>query len=277
METLAQLIMDKGFYFEGTNGKTVVLVHGLTGAPNEMKFVGKQLHKQGFTVVCPLLAGHGTDETALLKTRWRDWYRSLEATFLAVRETTAQVYVAGICVGGMLGLYLAYRHPKAVAGAVVYSAALRYDGWNIPKSRIFAPLFPYVGKLPGFRHRYFLETAPFGIKDDRLRERVMKSDLLIHCLPRFPYPSLAEMYRLSGIMKPKFQAIKTPTLLLHARNDDVSHLRNSQFIAARLGGQKRLHVLEDSYHMIHIDRERHTVAQATADFFAALPCEGAHA
>jgi len=277
MKTLAELMTDKGFYFEGSNGKTVLLVHGLTGAPNEMKFVGKQLHKQGFTVACPLLAGHGETEHALLQTGWRDWYATVEETLLALRETTSHIYTAGICVGGMLGLKLAYNHPEMVAGVTIYSATLQYDGWNIPKSRVFAPLIPYVGNLPPFRRRHFVEEAPFGIKDDRLRERIMKSDLLEHCLPRFPFPSLVEMYRLSGIMKKKFAAIATPTLLLHARHDDVSHLRNSEFIARRLGGHSELHVLEDSYHMIHIDRERHAVAKRTGDFFAAHPGHAAHA
>lgn len=276
MTTLAQLITDKGFHFTGTNGKTVLLVHGLTGAPNEMKFVGKQLHKQGYTVVCPLLAGHGATESELLKTGWRDWYHTAEQTFLLLREQSSQIYIAGICVGGMLGLNLAHHYPQAVGGVALYSAALRYDGWNIPRAGIFSPLIPYLGNLPPFRSRHFVEASPFGIKDDRLRDRIMQSDLLEHCLPRFPFPSLAEMYRLSNIMKKKFTTITAPTLLLHARNDDVSHLRNSEFIAKRLGGYSELQILEDSYHMIHIDRERHKVAQATGSFFNEHPREAAY-
>ena len=270
-QILADFVGDKGFYLPGTNGKTVLLVHGLTGAPNEMKFVGKQLQKQGYSVVCPLLAGHGIDTRTLLKTRWQDWYGTLEQTLAVLRQQGIdKIYTAGICVGGMLSLKLAYRNPHAVAGVAVYSAAMRYDGWNISKlQQFFAPLIPYLGNLPPYNKRHFVESAPFGIKDDRLRDRIMQSKLLEHCLPEFPFPTLVQMYRLSNYMRKKFAAITTPVLLLHARNDDVSHLRNSEFIAQKLGGYKALHVLEDSYHMIHIDRERHTVAQATADFFAA--------
>ena len=54
---------DYSFYLEGRTDKGVLLVHGLTGAPAEMKFVGKQLHKRGFTVYGPTLPGHCLDET----------------------------------------------------------------------------------------------------------------------------------------------------------------------------------------------------------------------
>ncbi len=53
--------------------KGVLLVHGLTGSPLEMKFVGKQLNKMGFTVYAPTLAGHCQDEKALVETTYEDW------------------------------------------------------------------------------------------------------------------------------------------------------------------------------------------------------------
>ena len=49
---------DYSFYWEGTSGKGVLLVHGLTGGPAEMQFIGQQLHKRGFTVYAPTLPRH---------------------------------------------------------------------------------------------------------------------------------------------------------------------------------------------------------------------------
>jgi carboxylesterase len=47
---------DYSFYREGTNGKGVLLVHGLTGAPAEMKFLCKRLIKRLYAGVSwPLL------------------------------------------------------------------------------------------------------------------------------------------------------------------------------------------------------------------------------
>ena len=50
----------EGFEFQGDNGKAVLLLHGYTGSASEMRPLGEYLHKHGYTVLCPLLPGHGT-------------------------------------------------------------------------------------------------------------------------------------------------------------------------------------------------------------------------
>jgi carboxylesterase len=61
--------------------------------------------------------------------------------------------------------------------------------------------------------------------------------------------------------------MQTPTLLIHAKEDDVSHPRNAERIQRLHGGQCEVVLLDNSYHMLHIDQERHKVADLTADFF----------
>ena len=267
MDNLQKIITEKGFYYKGTNNKAVILVHGLTGVPLEMKFIGKALHKEGFTVVCPLLEGHSKGTKELLKTNWRDWYATIEKTFLTLRERFKKVYVAGICVGGMIGLNLAAEYGEMVEGAAIYSAAIRYDGWNIPVHGFLSFLIPLIGNLPPLRYMGFDERPPYGIKDDRLRKIILRSDILKETHHNFPYPMLKEMYALNSEMEKKYEKIKAPTLLLHAKNDDLSHYRNSEYIYKKITAPKEIHLLEDSYHMIHIDKERDKVAKMTADFF----------
>ena len=91
---------DYSFYWEGTSGKGVLLVHGLTGGPAEMKFIGKQLHKRGFTVYAPTLPGHCQDERSLLRTKFEDWLGGLRESLLLFRKKVKEVHAAGICVGG---------------------------------------------------------------------------------------------------------------------------------------------------------------------------------
>jgi carboxylesterase len=267
MDNLQEIITEKGFYYKGTNNKAVILVHGLTGVPLEMKFIGKALHKEGFTVVCPLLEGHAKGTKELLKTNWRDWYATIEKTFLTLRERFKKVYVAGICVGGMIGLNLAAEYGEMVEGAAIYSAAIRYDGWNIPAHGFLSFLIPLIGNLPPLRYMGFDERPPYGIKDDRLRKIILRSDILKETHHNFPYPMLKEMYALNSEMEKKYEKIKAPTLLLHAKNDDLSHYRNSEYIYKKITAPKKIHLLEDSYHMIHIDKERDKVEKMTADFF----------
>ena len=67
---------DLTFRLRGTTGKAVLLIHGMTGAPGEMKFLAKRLHRQGFDVYAPQLAGHGAGYDELLASTWRDWLAS---------------------------------------------------------------------------------------------------------------------------------------------------------------------------------------------------------
>jgi len=260
---------DYSFYLKGASDKSVLLVHGLTGSPAEMKFIGKQLHRRGFTVYAPMLAGHGADVETLTRTRYEDWLESLRAGLHRLKQETREVYAAGICVGGGLALYLAHLEPAMLSGVAVYAAALDYDGWNQPKwSRLARHLRGMLIHVPAIRKVRFEETPPFGIKSGRIRTALMKEGAGIEgALPYFPAVSLYENYRLNHVLKKALPATTTPTLLIHAREDDVAHPRNAYAIQKRHGGRCEVAMLEDSYHMIHIDQERHKVAELTAAFF----------
>ena len=56
----------------------VLLIHGLTGTPNEKWRVGRDLNRAGHAVLGVQLAGHCGTEQDLLQTGWRDWYASVE-------------------------------------------------------------------------------------------------------------------------------------------------------------------------------------------------------
>jgi len=262
---------DYSFYLEGSSNRGVLLVHGLTGSPAEMRFIGKQLHRQGFTVYAPALAGHCRDETALKMTRYEDWVGSLREALSHFRHQVSTVHAAGICVGGALALYLAYLEPQAVAKVAIYAPALDYDGWNQPKwSRAARLMREALIRIPLVREARFTEEHPFGIKSDRIRKALVSNAPGIEgALPAFPAVALYENYRLNDALKRALPDITTPTLLIHAKEDDVSHPRNSFAIQKRHGGDCEVVLLEDSYHMIHVDQERHKVAALTASFFGA--------
>lgn len=263
------------FALHGTLGKAVLLIHGLTGAPGEMKFLAKRLHRRGFSVEVPLLAGHGRDAAHLLSTNWRDWLASLEDAYGRLRREHDEVYVAGICAGGALGLALAAEEP-GVAGAAVYSMTYRYDGWNMKRwYSAIVPIAEPLGGLPLIRRLSFAEPYPFGLKDKRLRDSMATTQgaAIPGALDRFPMGAMAQMHRLSTHLDRVSDRIRTPTLILHAREDDMSHPRNALRLRSRLAGPVDLHLLDDCYHMIHVDRQRNLVGDLTADFFGAPPAQ----
>jgi carboxylesterase len=82
-----------------------------------------------------------------------------------------------------------------------------------------------------------------------------------------PGISLRELWRLVATVKKDLPGISTPSLLIHARNDDVASLRNAVYVQKRVSGPTQLLLLDNSYHMITVDQERHKVGDASAVFF----------
>lgn len=262
---------DYGFQLHSDSGKAVLLIHGMTGAPGEMKFLAKRLHRRGLSVSAPLLAGHGLDEAELLKTGWPEWLDSVRRAFEALRANHDAVSVAGICVGGALGLALCAEDAR-VASAAVYSMTYRYDGWNMnPWNRAITPLVrPFCG-LPLIRTLRFSEPYPFGLKDERLRDGMAAAQgaVIPGALDRVPLGAMGQMHALSDHLERVARRVTQKVLILHATDDDMSHPRNAMRLRDSLGGAVELRMLDDCYHMIHVDRQRDLVGDLTADFFGA--------
>ncbi len=71
---------------------------------------------------------------------------------------------------------------------------------------------------------------------------------------------MRELWRLVAVTKKELHTIRAPTLLLHAREDDVSSTKNAYYVAKRLAGPVDVCLLDDCYHMITVDRQRDEVA-----------------
>ena len=250
----------------------VLLIHGLTGTPTEMRWVGQGLHRAGFTVYGLQLAGHCGSEEDLVNTRWQDWLQSVRDAVDQFRPTVDHLFVAGLSMGAMLALKLAVERPTDIAGLGIYGVNFRYDGWSIPLlSRWGAHLLPLARPLRIGRHRRFLEQPPYGIKDERLRrfilDRMSGGDSAAAGLIGNPWYSLADMYELSGIVRRELPQVRVPGIVIHAADDDVASVKNARLVVDRVNAPTELVLLENSYHMITIDRERDIVIRRSAEFF----------
>lgn len=263
-------IVDSSFHF-AAGPDAVLLVHGLTGTPTEMRTIGRSLANAGFTVHGMQMAGHCGSEDDLLRTTWQDWYASVEAAYRRLAEKHENVFVAGLSMGAVMALHLAHQHRDGVKGVALYSTTLQYDGWAIPRLVFLLPLLLYSP----FGDRYrFVETFPYGIKDERLRNRIVSSmlsgDSAAAGTLGMAGRSLRELRKLVGLVKREMPAITTPALILHAVEDDVTSVRNAEFVERHLAGPVRKVLLDDCYHIITADRQRHEVARETIQFFRDL-------
>lgn len=265
------MIQNAEFFFEGGRAG-VLLIHGLTGTPNEMRLLGKGLHKAGFTVHGMQLAGHCGDEKDLAATGWKDWYSSVEAAAEKLREQVDHLFVGGLSMGAVLALKLAADRPDLVAGVGVYGPTFRYDGWSIPRyARHLNFLLRWFKRFNIFQDRHFVEQPPYGLKDERLRATVSNSmlsgDSVAAGLAGNPWSALAEMMALSASVRRDLHKVVAPCLIMHAAEDDIADIRNSHLVRRGVRGPVHMVVLYDSYHMITIDRERKEVVRESVTLF----------
>jgi carboxylesterase len=260
-------VVDRSFAY-GSGDAAVLLIHGLTGTPVEMQTVGRGLAGKGFSVYGVQLPGHCGSEHELLMTGWRDWYRGVEDAWRDAASRHVNVFAAGLSMGALMAMHLSAQHPGEIRGLGLYSTTLIYDGWAIPK---LAFLLPLVLPTPIVNRYRFIENYPYGIKNERLRQVIHdamasgQSDVagnlgMLGC-------SLRQLRQFIGIVKREMAAVRSPALVLQAREDDVTSPRNAEYLARHLGGPVSVEYLDDCYHMITIDQQRDEVIRLSADFF----------
>jgi carboxylesterase len=261
-------------YFLHGERTGVLLVHGLTGTPSEMRYVAKGLHRAGFTVYAMQLAGHCGTPDDLLSTGWRDWYRSVDEAATRLMRSVDHLFVAGLSMGALLALELAIERLRDVRGVALYGTTFRYDGWAIPAIARLAFLLPFVCSLGIGRGRVFMETFPYGIKEPRIRDRIASSmlagDSAAGGLAGNPWPSLAQFHLLSRHVRRRLGLVRAPCLALHAAHDDVASARNVDMVCRGVAQPVETVLLHDSYHMITVDRERNVVVDRTARFMRSI-------
>ncbi len=258
--------------FRIAGGKTgVLLIHGLCGTPAEMRFVAMGLARAGYTVHCPTLAGHGGSRADIVGTTWQDWYRSAEAALEELRQECDTVIVGGLCLGSLIGLHLAAKNPEKVQGVALFSPTIWIDGWAMPW---YTKLFSLVRSRWIASLMQFPDAESLGIKCPRVREFVRAalacSDGSDLGTVGTPGAMVLEHRRLASVAKKLLGKIRQPTLIIHSREDDYASLDNAVYLQNKLSAPVDMLVLDDSYHMVTLDKQRHVVVEKTRTFIARL-------
>jgi carboxylesterase len=260
----------KAINFPG-GSHAVLALHGLLGNPLEMQFVGKKLQRAGYSVVIPLIPGYGyaSGQGDFRTTDFERWYEEVSKQFDALKKTHDSVSVAGLCIGAVLALRLAIERGDQVAALSLLSTTLFYDGWSLPKYTFLLPLAYYTPARYLYSYR---ERSPFGLKNTNLRtwiEREMKvKNSSAAGASHLSAEGIFQAHRLIKVVKRDLAKVQSPTLIIHAEEDDVASTRSANFVEARISSKvKKKIILQDSYHIITLDNEKERVAADVIDFF----------
>jgi carboxylesterase len=257
----------KGFTLTSGNRRAVLLLHGLTGSPFEMRYYGGKLHKAGYDVHCPCLPGHCTSIEDLKSKKWQDWDSFAKAEYDRLSSSYDEVYLSGLCLGALvcLGIAIENSTPRALA---LLSPTMALDGWSLPWFRFLIVLaFTPVANILDYS---FVEREPYGVKNEHVRKKIitMLSSDSLSAYDRYPAVTFAELLRYSKHLKKNMDKVKAPTIIMHPLEDDICDIRNARYVFDHIGSNDREFIsLKNSYHIVTIDNDRDVVIKKTAEFF----------
>jgi carboxylesterase len=243
------------FFFPGRGQASqagCLLVHGFTGTPKEMRWMGEWLAGQGHAVLGVRLAGHATRLEDLPRTRWQDWLASLEDGWHLLSGCARQIVVMGLSMGGALALLFAarrYQQRCPIAGVVAMSTiyALPSDP-RLPYIQLLAHLQPSVSKGPSDWRD--LEAAQDHID-----------------YPVYPTRAVAELRDLLVELRACLPEVQAPVLFIHSRSDGSVPPEQAKLLSDRVGSlDKQTLWVENSGHVIVREPERLRVFEAAGEF-----------
>lgn len=242
------------FFFPG-NGVSALLVHGLTGTPYEMRYLGEKLAERGVRVRGVRLAGHAGAPEELGLVGYDNWYESVVHGFEDLRQYGDPNVVIGLSLGAVLSARLAADQREAVAGLVMLSPA-----FFLPPKTTTA--LKAVRMLGAFTEKLFVYNSDGSDIHDTAARRVHPSCRLM------PMSAPLKLLDLSLVVRPMLSQITQPALVIHSKRDHTCPLRkNVDFVMKRLASpEKRAVELEESFHVITVDSEKERVASEVVEF-----------
>ncbi|MDQ6824934.1 MAG: alpha/beta fold hydrolase [Candidatus Eremiobacteraeota bacterium] len=234
--------------FEFAGGDSgVLLMHGFSGSCFEVRELGALLKREGYGVLAPVLAGHGTHPDDLSAINSTDFFSMAEDVYRQARSRYAKLYIVGQSMGGTLGLHLAAHHPVdgiVTIAAPVYMAipiergiplAHRWSPWRNVVSNFSA----WRGEVVGYR------TTPTS--------------------------SLLVFLEVLEYVRKELPAVRAPLLALHSTRDETVPASNADYIVSHVSSDiRRSRVYPAGRHLMTVPPQLAIIAPDVLGFLREL-------
>ncbi len=239
------------FFFPG-NRTGCLLIHGFTGAPKEMRWMGEHLHQQGYSILGVRLAGHATDPEDMIRSNWTDWVASVEDGYHFLRGMADRVFLVGLSMGGILSLLMSTR--LEVKGVIAMSTPYKLP--DDPRLRHIE----WISKIVAYMPKSDEEPGAGWFDKEAFGDHIS--------YPQNPVRSIGELNKLLGEMRAALPNVRVPVLLIHSKDDRYVLPENMEMIFADLNNasDKTKIYLTRSGHVVTRDAARGQVFAAASDF-----------
>ena len=248
--------------------KAVLLFHGLTGSPFEMKKYGDFLFKNGYDVFCYSFPGHGERISEIETVTWQDWCSFAQERYEKLSSNYNQFFVSGLCLGAAMAIYLAERNDN-ITGVVALSTTLFLDGFCIPWT---ISLLPFALSTIVRFYYTFPEDDCFGVKNERTRKSLAKITAKANIgMDNYPLNCVDGLLKLSKNVRKNLKNVTCPILCIHSKDDNLSSPKSAKVVIEGISSKIKQYVeLNDSYHMVLYDNEKVFVMNTVKEFLSKL-------
>ena len=243
------------FFFLGDSSKPAcLLIHGFTGTPKEMRWMGEFLNQQGYTCLGIRLAGHATNPEDMIRSRWTDWVASVEDGYQLLCGVTNDIFLVGLSMGGILALLMSTRLAPRVKGVVAMSTPSRlptdYPIWFI---KLISIVMRYRAKSKEPPGSGWFDKAAY-------KDHVAYA--------KNPVRSTAELKKLILEMRAALPKVNVPVLLMHSKDERYILPGNVEDIFAGLinASDKTKLYMTGSGHVLPQDASREQVFKSALEF-----------
>jgi len=247
-------LIDQPFYFKGTNGKGVLLVHGWTSTPYEVRRLGKYLNESGYTVYGPMLKGHGTEPKDLEGVKWSDWLTDVEAAHQELKKECEEIFIGGTSIGANLAVHFAAKG-NDVAGLVLMAMPykIKYETVAVAAAKTMKLFRKY--------HRKFYPPT-FGLSTTITR---------LISYQKYPIDSALETFDLIKKTRGAFLDITQPCFMIQSTHDHIVAKDNlERMYADARSKKKQKKYVKQAYHTFISDIKNEHVFEDVLNFINSL-------
>lgn len=243
-------LIKKPFYFQGTNKKAVLLIHGWTVVPYEVRRLGMYLNENGYTAAGPMLRGHGTEPKDLENIKWNDWLHDIKKAYRELKETHDKVYVAGTSVGANLAALLASEEPD-VSGLILMAMPYKL---KLERTVMFLAKLNLLFR--NYNKKYYPPT--FGVSTTITR-------LISYQV--YPIRSAIETFDLMEYSRAKLGKINQPCFISQSTSDHIVARNSLEKIYAQINSKvKQKKYIKRAYHTFISDIKNEGVFEDILNF-----------
>ncbi len=232
----------------------VLLLHGYTATPQQMRGWAMAFAQAGFAVEVPLLPGHGTVPDDLVDTQWADYLHCADTAYRRLAEHHQRVFVGGLCMGANLAGWMALLHPKTTAGVFVINGTFKSPRGGKPE--IWEKL------LKSGRKFFSWPTTPIFVNDPQAPALVSYDKI-----PIGPGFSVVEAY---AQLRQRLGEISCPVLVLTSQHEWQEAPEDSIPWLQETAGPAQHIILERSNHVATLDYDKDIIETRSVEFAFAI-------